>query len=312
MPTLKFTPISCVEPGNLAALLDEEERCWMTDLNWDYAPIRRILASFSEQRLLPGYVALNEQCAVGYTYFLTHHSKGIIGTVFTSRFEGAQEAADEILALAIECLKDTAAIRRIEAQIIPFNDLSLTAAFTRHGFQCHPRYYLELDLDSRQLPAKRPRPEKIVAWNPSFLPLAAEATLNSYRDQPDAQLCADYRTLEGCKSYLGSLMENPGCGSFLPEASFVVLDELGTCCGFLISSQIAQAAAMIPQVAIPPSHQGRGLGNALMHGCLSYFKARNYHTVSLTVTKQNRRAFEWYTRLGFRVRKEFGAFVWER
>ena len=34
--------------------------------------------------------------------------------------------------------------------------------------------------------------------------------------------------------------------------------------------------------------------------------------VSLTVTKKNRRAFEWYQRLGFRVKKEFGAYVWQR
>jgi len=40
-------------------------------------------------------------------------------------------------------------------------------------------------------------------------------------------------------------------------------------------------------------------------------KAMGFLTVSLTVTKKNKRAFEWYQRLGFRVRKEFGAYVWE-
>ncbi len=49
-----------------------------------------------------------------------------------------------------------------------------------------------------------------------------------------------------------------------------------------------------------------------MHHSLSAFKELGYRSVSLTVTKKNRRAFEWYQRLGFRLRKEFGAYVWDR
>ncbi len=309
---MRVTPISCIDTGQLASLMEEEERCWMSELNWDYAPVRRILASFNEQRLLPGYVAVDESGAVGYSYFLTHESKGIIGTVFTTKHKGAQDVADEILSQSIDCLKNTAAIRRIEAQIIPFNNLSLTEAFTRQGFRCFSRYYLELDLNATPLPEERRSAERIVTWDESFLPFAVEVTFNSYRGQPDAQLCADYRTLEGCEGYLRSLMENPGCGLFLPDASFTGLDSVGSPCGFLIGSQISRWAGMIPQVAISPSHQGRGLGHALMRNCLSYFKTHGYRTVGLTVTKNNRRAFEWYIRLGFTIRKEFGAFVWER
>jgi ribosomal protein S18 acetylase RimI-like enzyme len=292
--------------------MEDEERCWLSELNWDYAPVRRILVSFVEQKLLPGYLALTGREAVGYTYFLTHHSKGVVGTVYVSRLDDAQSVADELLSLAIGCLKDNKAIKRIEAQILPFNDLSLTAAFARQGFTCHPRCYLELDLSAASLVNEYSPVDRIVPWDPSFLPRAAEITLASYRDQPDARLCADYCTLKGCENYLRSLMENPGCGLLLPEASFIGLDGRNSPCGFLISSRIAEDAGMIPQVAILPSHQGYGLGNALMQNCLSHLKARNYRTVSLTVTRENRRAFEWYRRLGFRRRKEFGAFVWER
>jgi ribosomal protein S18 acetylase RimI-like enzyme len=40
-------------------------------------------------------------------------------------------------------------------------------------------------------------------------------------------------------------------------------------------------------------------------------KAMGFHSVGLTVTKKNRRAFEWYLRVGFRIRKEFSAYVWQ-
>jgi ribosomal protein S18 acetylase RimI-like enzyme len=69
---------------------------------------------------------------------------------------------------------------------------------------------------------------------------------------------------------------------------------------------------MIPQIAVHPSHQGRGVGNTLMKRSFEQLKSFGIQTVSLTVTKKNRRAFEWYQRLGFRIRKEFGAYVWQR
>jgi ribosomal protein S18 acetylase RimI-like enzyme len=69
---------------------------------------------------------------------------------------------------------------------------------------------------------------------------------------------------------------------------------------------------MIPQIAVHPSHQALGVGNALMARSLDQLKSMGFRSVSLTVTKQNRRAFEWYQRLGFRIRKEFGAYVWQR
>jgi ribosomal protein S18 acetylase RimI-like enzyme len=49
-----------------------------------------------------------------------------------------------------------------------------------------------------------------------------------------------------------------------------------------------------------------------MNRAFAQLKALGCHTVSLTVTKENLRAFEWYQRLGFKMRKEFGAYVWQR
>ena len=69
---------------------------------------------------------------------------------------------------------------------------------------------------------------------------------------------------------------------------------------------------MIPQIAVHPSYQGRGLGNILMSRSFEQLRSLGMQSVSLTVTQKNRRAFDWYTRLGFRMRKEFGAYVWQR
>jgi len=309
----KYLPISYVDEALLLPLMEAEQNAWLSDLNWDYSPIRQILSSFIKQKLLPGYVAINGNEAVGYTYFLVNQAKGIIGALYVAKTSRFQETGEQLLSLSIASLKDSPNIKRVEAQIMPFHDLEPTAAFTRHGFSYYTRYYLDRDLlNTRPQEAAAPSAGKIAPWDSAYLERAAEMTLISYRNQTDAEICEDYRSKTGCENYLGSLVENPGCGIFMPETSFLGLDKQGAVCGFVICCRISSKAAMIPQIAVHPSYQGQGLGNAFMSCLFERLKTIGFLTVSLTVTKKNRRAFEWYQRLGFRIRKEFGAYVWQQ
>ncbi len=312
MCSLDVISLSAVDPKQLADLMSEEESSWLDELGWDFGPVRRILTGFIQQNLLPGYVAQRAGRAVGYAYFLMHKQKGIVGSLFASADYNPQEVAEEILGLVIEGLKAGENIRRIEAQIMPFHHVNLTAAFTRHGFRIYPRYFLELDLDLGSWRRNSNPNSRIIPWTGSLLPLLGEVLQSSYMNEIDAVLCDDYRSLEGCENYLRSLMDNPGCGTYMPDASFIGLDEHGKPGGFVLASRIRLGGGMIPQIAISPVQQGHGMGNDLMQQALSAFRSLGLRTVSLTVTKKNYRAFEWYQRLGFRIRKEFGAYLWER
>jgi len=312
MPDLRYLPISYVDEILLLPLMQEEEKSWMSDLCWDYSPVREILISFIKQKLLPGYVAVNNKEAIGYTYFLVNQAKGIIGALYVSRTGQSQEAVEQLLTLTISSLKDSQKVRRVEAQIMPFNNLNLTATFIQQGFTYYPRYFLDLDIRNYRKTSEAHPLEKVIPWSSAYIEQAAEMSLHSYRNQTDAEICEDYCTKQGCESYLCSLVENPGCGIFMPETSFMALDKQGSPIAFLICSRISGEAAMIPQIAVHPLHQGRGVGNVLMNLSFEQLKAKGFRNVSLTVTKKNRRAFEWYQRLGFKIRKEFGAFVWQR
>jgi ribosomal protein S18 acetylase RimI-like enzyme len=312
MPDLKYFPISHLDETFLLPLMEEEEKIWMSDLRWDYSPVRQILVSFVRQKLLPGYVAVNAGEAIAYTYFLVNQAKGIIGALYASKTEHSQEAVEQLLSLTISCLKESQNIQRVEAQIMPFHKLNLAATFTQFGFLYYPRYFLDLNLDALTVQEDFSTSEEIIPWSSAYLERLAEMTVISYRDQTDAEICEDYRTKVGCESYLRSLVENPGCGIFMPETSFIGLNKQGAPCGFIICCRISETAGMIPQIAVHSSYQGRGLGNALVKRSFQALKSRNFHTLSLTVTKKNRRAFDWYQRLGFKVRKEFGAYVWQR
>jgi len=312
MSDLKYIPLSCLDEALLQPLMEDEERMWKADLDWDYTPIRQVLVAFIKQKLLPGYVAIADSKALGYTYFLINQSKGVIGALYAMSAAHSQEAIDELLSLSISCLKDIQNIKRIEAQIMPFHHLNIASAFTRNGFNQRKRYYLDLDLENHREKAELPSALRIIPWEETYLARTAEMTLLSYKNQVDAEICEDYCTKTGCESYLRSLVENPGCGIFLPEASFIGLDGQGTPCGFVFCCRISSEAAIIPQIAVHPLYQGRLLGNTLMQRAFAQLKAHGFRTVSLTVTKENLRALEWYQRLGFKIRKEFGAYVWQR
>jgi ribosomal protein S18 acetylase RimI-like enzyme len=312
MSEFRYLPISRLDESLLLPLMHEEAKAWMSDLNWDYSPIRQILISYAKKKLLPGYVAVDSNNAIGYTYFLVNQAKGIVGALYVAKTDHSQKAVEELISLAISSLKDLPIIQRIEAQILPFNNSNLTATFVRHGFRYFPRYFLDLDLHNHRKAARSSSALDIVPWSSAYLERAAEMSRLTYRDQIDAEICEDYRTKAGCENYLRSLIENPGCGVFVPDTSFIAVDRQGYPCGFLLCSQISNGAAMIPQIAVHPTHQATGVGNALMTRSFERLKAMGFHSVSLTVTEQNRRAFEWYQRLGFRIRKEFGAYIWQR
>jgi len=309
MPDLVLMPLSHADRRQISSLMEEEEQAWMSDLGWEYGPIRKILTSYLEQNLLPGYAAASSGVLVGYTYFLVQREKGIIGTVFSRGTE--REIPRQVLAAAARALKETPSVRRIEAQILARHSSHITEAFVENGFEHHPRSYLELDLTD--VHATEPAADgAVVRWQPQKLSAAAAVILEGYRNQADARICHDYGSAAGCEGYLRSLIENPGCGDFMPDASFVGLDRSGNPAGLILTSRISRGRAMIPQIAVRPGHQNRGLGRSLMGAAIAALQNLGFRSLNLTVTASNRRAFDWYGRLGFEMRREFGAYVWMR
>ena len=221
MAGLRVVPVSRVDLESLLPLFEEEGAAWLAELRWDYSPIRQILVSLARRRLLPGYAALDRaHRAVAYSYFLVTGSKGVIGALYASRDLPPEEPLDRLLALTVDGMKETSAIRRVEAQIMPFHRRDPTEEFLRRDFRHYPRHVLERPLapgDENHAPAAA----AIIPWVPSRLEDAGEMTLAAYREQTDAEICADYGTRGGCVAYLRSLVGNPGCGIFMPEASFM-------------------------------------------------------------------------------------------
>jgi len=312
MSDVTLVPLDAADLQLVETLLDDELLAWESELGWDYRDVQHILLSFIARKALPGYVAMDGRRPVGYVYFLAHATKGVIGTIYRAGSEVPQEVINGLIEAAVTALRKNVFLRRIEAQVMPFHGANLADGFRQHGFDQYPRQFLELDLALFSSRPQSAAKDAIVPWEPAHLAGAARAAWLGYRNQVDARVCEDYCSEAGCEGYLRSLVDTPGCGTFLPAASYVALDSQGTICGFVVVSKVSRTGAMIPQISILPSHQGRGLGKALMDRAIAALAAQGWKTVGLTVTVENRRALEWYQREGFRLKKEFGAYVWQR
>ncbi|MFW6161940.1 MAG: GNAT family N-acetyltransferase [Planctomycetota bacterium] len=56
----------------------------------------------------------------------------------------------------------------------------------------------------------------------------------------------------------------------------------------------------IPNLAVHPEHQGRGIGRQLMAAAFDYLRRRGMAFVRIETLEQNERCRGWYPRLGFR------------
>jgi len=104
----------------------------------------------------------------------------------------------------------------------------------------------------------------------------------------------------------------PGCGQFLPEASFLVRPATGDrLIGMILTSTVAEGVGHTTQICVMPGYQGTGVGRHLMEHSIQALRRRKYESLSLTVTSANKRAVELYERIGFCTVKKFAAGVWQ-
>jgi ribosomal protein S18 acetylase RimI-like enzyme len=119
----------------------------------------------------------------------------------------------------------------------------------------------------------------------------------AYRDHFDRYLFAeDWDADRNAELTVRRLIEGR-YGEFLPWASMVVEDR-----GRIVGETIVLAPpgrALIADVAVAPTAQGRGFGRGGLVGTVRALRERGSSTIALVVTEGNRRAVRLYERLGF-------------
>jgi ribosomal protein S18 acetylase RimI-like enzyme len=331
----QFTPFEVVDlrvvgPRALAPLLNEEERHWRKQLHWDYRPSAEMIRRHIQAHSLPGYVALQQGEPAGYCFFVYEDEKGLLGDLYVGEayrrerpYGDRTGIATILLEHALETLEHTPVVRRIEAQLLPFDVEPLGPTFEAHRFDCFPRLFMYKELTPVR-PGEGRRPAGSAArgahpatgaelrpWQDEHFEAMADLIVDAYEGHVDSRLNDHYGSTAGAMRFLKNIVLFPGCGIFQAEASLVAIAPggEGALLGAVLSSQVARRVAHITQICVRRTLQGSGLGRALLESALERLAGRGYQGVSLTVTASNGGAVQLYRRLGFDVIKEFAAYA---
>ena len=320
-PQLEILDLRHFNARQLRPLLNEEAATWQRRLRWDYRTSTDLLLQYLDNRILPGYVALDRGKIVGYTFCVYEGTKAVIGDLYTAAATPAPLDVTQTLTRHIlETLHHSPDVDRIEAQLLLFDANVLPPLFP--GFLVFPRLFLEKELARNRptlhliAPTHFPVDVELRRWQPTLYNPTAELIHAAYQGHIDSQINDQYRTLAGSLRFLHNVVRFPGCGAFDPDSSFTLIDKsargANTLAAVLLCSRVAPDTAHITQLCVAPTHRGRALGRLLLRHALDHLPTRNYRALTLTVTEANPSALQLYTAAGFQLRHRFDALVYDK
>jgi len=309
---MQIVDLRTLQSRSLEGLFQEETRHWREELHWDYRASIDLIRRFIDSRALGGYAAIDNSLPLGYGFYVLEDRKGLIGGLFVSPRCAQKPVTQALLGEMLGALRGTPRLERIEAQLMPFGS-ELDPAFLSQHFRLHPRQFMLLPLADSILCGKPlSNGLRIEPWNDRAFEAAARLIQLAYADHVDGQINDQYRSEAGSLKFLRNIVLLPGCGQFLPEASFLVRPATGDrLIGMILASTVAEGVGHTTQICVMPGYHGNGIGRQMMEHSIQALRRRHYDSLSLTVTAINKHAVDLYEHLGFRTLKTFAAGVWQ-
>jgi ribosomal protein S18 acetylase RimI-like enzyme len=305
---LRQTTVRQLEP-----LLEEESRHWRQELHWDYRGALELIKRFMEARALAGSVAFENGNAAGYSFYVLEEQKGLIGGLYVSAQFPQAAIAQRLLEETLYSMREIPQLERIEAQLMPFSG-PIDSPLRDQGFRLYTRQFMLLDLQKTPKNSAEPSAGlRLDRWSDRYFEPCAKLIYLSYADHVDGEINDQYRSVTGALRFLKNIILLPGCGQFVPAASFVLRqpgsDDLVAA---VLTSEVSPGVGHTTQICVVPGFQGHGLGRMLMNRSNEALRSLKFKELTLTVTSENRTAVQLYDQLGFHTIKSFTAGVWPR
>jgi ribosomal protein S18 acetylase RimI-like enzyme len=315
-----------LEARQFTPLLEAESEAWGEHLRWDFAASLRVISSCLQENRLSGSALLGDQGVEGYCFFFLDGEKGLIGDLFVLSGPAALDRAQQLLGQTLRGMMASSRLRRVEAQLPHFTLEQLDPSFRAHCFTGYRRRFMAVSLLNRPRPAQpsaanpfrpgssSPHADFVIRpWERLYDQDAAQLLYSAYRNHVDAIINDQYASLAGATRLIENIVQQQGCGAYLPYASRVAIHQsTQRLAGILALTAVQGQTAHIPQVAVANQFQGTGVGTVLLESAFEELIKRDFREVSLTVTDLNAGAVRLYERLGFETFRTFGAFVWTR
>jgi ribosomal protein S18 acetylase RimI-like enzyme len=308
---MRILDLRQVTVPQIAPLLEEEARLWREELHWDYRGAVELIRRFLDAHALAGSLAIEDNRPVGYSFYVLEDQKGLIGGLYVSPGTAQETIGRRLLEDVLFSLRAMPQLTRIEAQLMPFGG-PVAGALREQSFHLYTRQFMLLELESAGEQSPRISPGlQLERWHDRCFDSCARLIHLAYADHIDGEINDQYRSRAGALKFLKNIILLPGCGQFIPVASYV-LREPGseTLVAAVLASEVAPGVGHITQICVLPGHQGHGLGRALMHTAIAALQSLHFKELTLTVTSVNAVAVQLYEKLGFRTIKSFTAGVW--
>jgi ribosomal protein S18 acetylase RimI-like enzyme len=305
---LRQTSVRQIEP-----LLEEEARHWRDELHWDYRGALELIKRFMDAHALAGCVAFENGTAAGYSFYVLEDQKGLIGGLYVSAKFPQDSIGRRLLEEMLYSMRAIPHLGRIEAQLMPFSG-PVDSPLLDQGFHLYTRQFMLLDLQKiHEGKAGASGSMRLNRWNDRYFEPCAKLIYLAYANHVDGEINDQYRSRSGALKFLKNIILLPGCGQFVPGASFV-LHEPGSddLVAAVLTSEVSSGVGHTTQICVLPGYQGHGIGRMLMQTSAEALRSMKFRELTLTVTSENRGAVQLYERLGFHTIKCFTAGVWPR
>ncbi|MFY9855386.1 MAG: N-acetyltransferase [Terracidiphilus sp.] len=333
-------PIEILDLRHFAApvlrpVLAAESVIWSQRLHWDYRVSANLLMQYLDNRMLPGYAAVESGQVTGFTFCVYEETKAVIGDLFAlpgSRAEEnggveahavevpaheltAHEIEEMLLRHLLELLMNSPHVDRVESQLLLHPSGSHSDAFLNAGFEVHRRLFMVRPLEGffAGPNVKLPAGLELRPWRDEDLPAAARLIFAAYRDHPDGVVNDQYRSTHGSLRFLNNIVRYAGCGVFSPQVSHIIVDRASReVVGLVLASRVSPQSGHITQICVHPEFRRRGLARVLLTLAASCFLRQGVREISLTVTEANTDAIDLYIAEGYDCTHKFDAAVWQR
>jgi GNAT superfamily N-acetyltransferase len=294
---LRQTTVRQIEP-----LLEEEARHWRDELHWDYRGALELIKRFLDAHALAGCVAYENGVAAGYSFYVLEDQKGLIGGLYVS-FKFPQDSIGRrLLEEMLFSMRAIPHLARIEAQLMPFSG-PVDSPLLDQGFHLYTRQFMLLDLNKvHEAKAGASAGMRLNRWNDRYFEPCAKLIYLAYANHVDGEINDQYRSRSGALKFLKNIILLPGCGQFVPGASFV-LHEPGSeeLIAAVLTSEVSAGVGHTTQICV-----------LLMQTSAEALRSMKFRELTLTVTSENHTAVQLYEKLGFHTIKSFTAGVWPR
>jgi ribosomal protein S18 acetylase RimI-like enzyme len=293
-----------------ADLHEAEAARWLSRLHWDTrSSVARIEAA-RHVGVLPGLVARDEHGAVhGWTFYLVHE-----GVLQIGGFAADSTLATAALLDAIARAPEAAAAASM--MLFAFSTApDLTEHLVARGFAVERYRYLVADLTDRESgPGAATATDSNVTqvftpvtWAPAHRDAVAALLQRAYAPDDAGRPFARGGTPREWLEYVTQLVTTNACGSFLPEASFIVPGATpGDLDGATLMTRLSADTAHLAQIGVGPDARGRGVARRLLAASLDAARRAGCVRATLLVSERNAAAGRLYEGMRF---DEVAAFV---